>query len=87
LPLAGPALWAYLATETSNLAYNPHWPPPSAHQVVSVGTVALQELQTSSAYMKIGDFPDEPIPPEVLNPSKKPNQKIFHTFWAIQVGK
>jgi len=40
---------------------------------------SLQELQTSSAYMKIGDFPDEPIPPEVLNPSKKPkSEDISH---------
>ena len=35
----------------------------------------LQELLTSSGYMKIGDFPDEPIPPEALNPSKKPKSE------------
>jgi len=36
-------------------------------------------LQTSSAYMKIGDFPNAPIPVEVLNPSKKPkSEDISH---------
>jgi len=40
---------------------------------------------TNSAYVKIGDFPDEPIPPEVENPSKM--SKTLHMFWAVLVGK
>ena len=52
--------------------------PCTYHTLMYLPT-SLQELQTSSAYMKIGDFPDEPIPPEVFNPSKKPkSEDISH---------
>ena len=45
-----------------------------------------RNCKPAPAYMKIGDFPEESIPPEVLNPSKKPKSKDsyfthFGPYW------